>query len=431
MCPIKKWVYQGEFISTACPDDDPELEDFFVDSNNQVYVLDCKNILMTTLKSSANQPQLKSPSWNVSQRYLPKNPDKKPKSLFVTSDGTIYIDNGAQGTIDAWSSDGYLRSIAMGTNKPCYGLFVDNNDTIYCSTKDYIIIMKKSLGIYNNSWISAVNTKEDHLRDPQGIFVNDNFDLYVADYGNGRIIRFKPGQKVGETIEPTEEISDHWLDGPTDITLDAENNLYIVDNEHSRIIFINSNFTQYRCLVGCSGKSNSWGPEEPEELDGISFDRSGNMLISDPKRKQILKFTPKFTHPATNCVENSTGYTTTTYSPPRIENTSGHGNVTKNSTSSTKSYSTDLSTISSGTDDNKSSSETSFLPSDKNTYFYSLKKSYFCCFLESDDSSSISTTTTIDSSATTITTDSPVITNTTARSTTTTETDSSRGNIPN
>ncbi|CAF1014666.1 unnamed protein product [Adineta steineri] len=269
---------------------------------------------------------------------------KKPKSLFVTSNGTIYIDNGAQGRIDTWSPGGHSDYIPLTPRQSCYGLFVDTNDTIYCSMRDSYTIMKKSLRIKNDSWIAAVvNVKQDakpkdkqpkpiELKSPHGIFVNVNFDLYVADYDDNSIKRFKSGQTSGGTI-----------------------------------VFQNS----------------------PKNIN-ITYG-SPLMEIKDDYGNNITNF-------SSSAEINETDYTEATDMYPETV---------------TSSDSTDLSTISTVTDDNKPSSETSLLR-------------------ELDGSSSIITTTTTgrstttnatDSSTTTITTDSPATTTATDSSVTTTATD--------
>ena len=46
----------------------------------------------------------------------------------------------------------------------------------------------------------AAGSASDRLADPQGIFVDIDFNLYVADNGNNRIQLFLPGQLNATTV---------------------------------------------------------------------------------------------------------------------------------------------------------------------------------------------------------------------------------------
>ncbi|UJR17130.1 hypothetical protein I4U23_004026 [Adineta vaga] len=87
----------------------------------------------------------------------------------------------------------------------CLGIFIDINDMIYCSIYGNHTVVKKWLGDNTtNITIVAGNVSSgsasNQLRGPCGIFVDTNFDLYVADYFNDRIQLFRLGQSNGITV---------------------------------------------------------------------------------------------------------------------------------------------------------------------------------------------------------------------------------------
>jgi hypothetical protein len=84
---------------------------------------------------------------------------------------------------------------------------------------------------------NASGSAPDMLNQPYGIFVDINFDLYVADYGNDRIQLFGLGQSYAITVAGNSLSSTTiTLDGPTGIVLDGNNYLFIVDRGNSRIV---------------------------------------------------------------------------------------------------------------------------------------------------------------------------------------------------
>jgi hypothetical protein len=180
----------------------------------------------------------------------------------------------------------------MNVNGACVGLFVDINDTLYCSMFNYHQVIKKWLnGNTTTSTIAAgtgvASSASDALDNPQGIFVNINFDLYVADYLNSRIQLFQSGQLNGITVAGNGSTNlTISLNGPTGIVLDADNYLFIVDQSNNRIVGSGPN--GFQCLVGCSGQGSA-----SNQLSGpatLSFDSSGNMYVTDAGNNRIQKF---------------------------------------------------------------------------------------------------------------------------------------------
>ncbi len=215
-------------------------------------------------------------------------------SLFVTSNGVIYVDNGVNGRIEKWALDGHKTMISLPNTQSCHGLFVDTNDILYCSVKDGHRVITLSIE-RNETWRTAVGTgmpgsAANSLNKPIGIFVDINFDLYVADCENNRIQLFTSGQQNGvSVINDTTKIDNHRLLCPSDVVLDAYCNLYIVDRGNHRVVFVASNFSQYRCLIGCS-RNNGQLSDQLSFPTSIGFDSSGNMYITDTGNERVQKF---------------------------------------------------------------------------------------------------------------------------------------------
>jgi hypothetical protein len=74
------------------------------------------------------------------------------------------------------------------------------------------------------------------LCNPQGLFANINFNLYVADSTNNRIQLFKSGQSNAITAIINGASGTVTLNSPTGIVLNADEHLFIVDNGNNRII---------------------------------------------------------------------------------------------------------------------------------------------------------------------------------------------------
>ena len=152
-------------------------------------------------------------------------------SLFVAPDGIIYVVNDHNSRIDRWGPDSKRTGITLDDHGSCYGLFVDINEVLYCSVYKYHKVIKKSLKDSSQPWETVVENGgkslpfltplPKQLEYPYGIFVDDNLDLYVADFGHDRIQLFKGGKSENETSIRVDDTG-RSLNGPTNVILDAD-----------------------------------------------------------------------------------------------------------------------------------------------------------------------------------------------------------------
>ena len=180
----------------------------------------------------------------------------------------------------------------MSVCSTCSGLFIDINNDLYCSQYSLHQVVKKSLNDRTKSTFIAAETgcagSASHmLNDPNGIFVTESLDLYVAEYGNNRVQLFRYGEMNGTTVAGSAAAGTITLSGPTGVAFDADGYLFILDGRNSRIV--GSGPYGFRCLVGCSGSSGS-ASDRLSSPQGMSFDVEGNIFVADTGNTRIQKF---------------------------------------------------------------------------------------------------------------------------------------------
>ncbi|UJR06735.1 hypothetical protein I4U23_011024 [Adineta vaga] len=257
----------------------------FVDTNDTIYVVDLtNNRVVVWLNNSVN------PTITIYGNMT------KPLTIFVATNGDMFIsDFAVSNQTHKWSLNANSSTPVLSPGSACYGLFIDINNTLYCSLYFGHKIVKKWLGDNNASSVITVagngssGSALNQLYTPEGIFVTTNFDLYVADYKNNRIQLFQPGQLVGTTIAGNSSINiTITLNGPNAVILDVDNYLFITDGSNNRIIGSGPN--GFRCIIGCSGSSGS----EINQLKGpwnLAFDSHGNLYANEWSTNRILKYT--------------------------------------------------------------------------------------------------------------------------------------------
>jgi hypothetical protein len=124
------------------------------------------------------------------------------------------------------------------------------------------------------------------LHSPYGIFVTITLDLYVADCTNDRAQLFLSGRMNATTVAVNGTSGAMVLDCPTGIMLDANGYLFIIDHFRSRIL--GSGPSGFRCVAGCSGAGS--GSQQLSNPMAMSFDREGNLFVTDRDNNRIQKF---------------------------------------------------------------------------------------------------------------------------------------------
>jgi hypothetical protein len=215
------------------------------------------------------------------------------RGLFVTSSGDIFIDNGvSNGQVNRWLINGTSTAPVMYVSQSCLGLFVDINSTLYCSLFALHQVVATSLNDASNTLRTIAGTgcsgsTSNTLYAPMGIFVDINFNLYVADNMNNRIQLFQSRRPNATTVAGSTASGTIALLGPTDVVLDADGYLFIVDSGNQRII--GSGPTGFRCVAGCSGTSGS-ASNQLNSPYAMAFDSYGNIFVTDGINHRIQKF---------------------------------------------------------------------------------------------------------------------------------------------
>jgi hypothetical protein len=215
-------------------------------------------------------------------------------SIFVTTTGDIYVDTFRSiGGVGKIISNSTVSISLMNMCQQCWDIFIDMNNNLYCSLSERHQIVAKLLGNDFNrlTIVGGTGSAGSHsimLHNPRGIFVDTDFDLYVADCGNNRIQRFLSGKLTATTIAGNGSLNPTIaLNCPTDIILDVDKYLFIVDSGNHRIIRSESN--GFQCLFGCFGSSGSASNQLLNPW-ALSFDSYGNIFVTDQGNSRIQNF---------------------------------------------------------------------------------------------------------------------------------------------
>lgn len=256
----------------------------FIDVTNAIYVSSqiLFSVRMWSAEDDIPRRDLSAPFDNVS-------------SVFVTGNGDIYASSGIDGEIVKWELNATNSTSILIASSICYSIFVDINNTLYCSIESQHQLVKYFLDDNNNnnnvSVIVAGNgspgSGSDMLSSPKGVFVSTSFKVYVADCGNNRIQLVEHGASSAITIAGNGGSAVIALRCPTAVILDADNYLFIADGHHHRIVADGPN--GFQCIIGCTGIAGS-ASNQLNYPQSLAFDSLRNLFVVDKNNDRIQKF---------------------------------------------------------------------------------------------------------------------------------------------
>ena len=246
--------------------------------------LDQRNAIYLTTSAADHIEVWTEGNW-AQRRHIANNLNQS-RGLVVSSEGTIFVDNGvSRGRVERWTWNVPNITNVMSVNGSCFSLSLGPNDTLYCSLSDLHQVVSKLLR-YIGTTPTVVASM---LNFPRGIFVDSSGNLYVADSGNNRIQFYSPGGTNGTTVAGNGIPDSLTLQTPIGVLLDADGSLFILEDGNGRITRVGT--TYHRCIVGCTGAGNV-----PAQLSGLSsfhFDSLGNLFVVDRNNIRIQKFSSR------------------------------------------------------------------------------------------------------------------------------------------
>ncbi|MGA7235881.1 MAG: hypothetical protein WBY44_09385 [Bryobacteraceae bacterium] len=172
------------------------------------------------------------------------------------------------------------------------------------------------LGQPNAQYTSALGIGPKGLTNPLGVAVDPTSgNLYVADFGDNRVVRFPSPFANPTRIEPdavygqpdfgtvTSGLSSTAMSGPRSVTCDAAGNLWVSDSGNSRILRFAASTLNSPAPVAAdtvigqpdfvSGAANRGATVSASGLNepaGLVFDSQGNLYVADFGNTRVLRF---------------------------------------------------------------------------------------------------------------------------------------------
>ena len=216
----------------------------------------------------------------------------------ITADGTVTTIAGTAGVTGWWDGQGSEAAF----NLPI-GITVAPNGYLYVAdTFNHKIRKISPFGVVATfSGIGSGNIDGDasiaRFSSPQGIVLDSNGNIFIADYGNHKIRKVEPNgfvttfAGIGSSGSADGNGIAASFNRPAGITIDGNDNLYVVESFGQKIRKITPTADVTTIAGnGSSGNNNGIGSAANFNFpSGIAVDHSGNLFISDTNNNVIRK----------------------------------------------------------------------------------------------------------------------------------------------
>ena len=227
--------------------------------------------------------------------------------IFSSFNRSLYVVDCQKNLIVKLFPNGSLNyNISSGIAHPT-AIFVTSNGTIYVSDRENSKVWKFTKGDITGqvivvNGISIVANQGLHF--PRGIFVDDEFNLFIANEGKNQIQKWPVGAEEGVIVAAGsikcagQGPSD--LRAPTTVTVDRMRRIYIADNLNKRIVRWSPNTNSSTCIISCVDMGMD-GHGTLNAATSLRFDSHGNLYVSESNKNRIQKFTLFNNTPQSEC----------------------------------------------------------------------------------------------------------------------------------
>jgi sugar lactone lactonase YvrE len=261
----------------------------YVDDGNQyILIADYNNHRIVEWKSDAKMGPVVAGGNGEGNRMDQLN---KPTHVIVDkkTDSLIICDHENRRVV-RWSRQNGTNGQVIISDIDCWGLIMDINSDLYVSDWKNNEVRRWKIGERNGTIVTGGNGEGYQLNYPTDLFVDEDHSVYVVDNKNHRVMKWLKGAKEGFIVAggPRKGNSLTQLSSPSGVIVDHEGSVYVADTGNHRIMCWSKGSKKGRVIVGGNGE----GPQSNQFSypTGLSFDSQRNLYVVDQWNHRVQQF---------------------------------------------------------------------------------------------------------------------------------------------
>ncbi|CAF0839862.1 unnamed protein product [Adineta steineri] len=266
------------------------LAGIFIDKNKNISIADYYNHRIVEWKYNAKQGQIIAGGNGQGNRMDQLN---YPSNVIVDQQNhSIIIADVGNARVIQWMNQ---KQQILIDSILCWGLAMDKHGFLYCSDWLENAVKRWKMGEYNDERIvvaggNGQGNQLNQLKNPTFLFVDENQSVYVSDYHNNRVMKWRKDAKAGTIVAGGNGHGRNLnqLSCPQGLIVDDFGRIYVADFYNHRVMRWSEGKEEGEIIVGGNGEGNQSNQLNlPRDL---SFDDEGNLYVTDYFNHRIQKF---------------------------------------------------------------------------------------------------------------------------------------------
>ncbi|CAF1145182.1 unnamed protein product [Adineta steineri] len=264
--------------------DDPT--GIFIDKKKNIFIAELNNHRIVEWKHNAKEGQI------IAGGNGQRNQLNRPTDVIIDQqDHSIIIADWRNRRVIQWLNQ--TQQILID-NIFCWGLAMDKHGFLYVSDIVKNEVRRWKMGEYNEGTIVAGGNGQgnqlNQLNGPSSISVSEDQSVYVSDFSNNRVMKWRKDAKEGRIVAGGNGQGGNLnqLSNPEGVVVDHLGQIYVADSYNHRVMRWCEGEEEGEVVVG----GNGYGNQSNQLLNpmGLSFDDEGNLYVADSKNDRIQKF---------------------------------------------------------------------------------------------------------------------------------------------
>ncbi|CAF1353463.1 unnamed protein product [Adineta steineri] len=256
----------------------------FIDKSKNIFIVDSENRRIVEWKYNAKQGQIIAGGMDQLNVKRDMIVDEQNHSIIIADERNRRVIQ--------WSNE---KQQILIDNIDCFGLTMSKHGFLYVSDRNKGEVRRWKMGEYNNTGIVAAGengqgNKLNQLNSPSFIFVDEDQSVYVSDWGNHRVMKWRKDAKEGIIVAGGQgaEGNLNQLYYPQGLIVDDFGQIYVADYWNHRVMRWYEGDVEGEIVVGGKGGGNQ--SNQLNSPTGLSFDDEGNFYVVDCWNHRIQKF---------------------------------------------------------------------------------------------------------------------------------------------
>jgi len=299
-----KWKVDGQTIAggNGCGHELNQLcypHGIYVDDEEQcIYIADRDNhrIVKWKLDSGSDYGEIvaggNGKGDRMDQLYRPTDVvlDEKKKSLIICDEGNRRV---VRWSLENPNGD---KEILI-ENIECWGIKMNENGDLFVSDYENNAVKRWRKGEIRRGGKGTIvaggngqGNKLNQLSDPSYIFIDREETVYVSDCGNHRVMKWLKGASEGIVVAggQGQGNNSNQLNLPMGLVVNEVGDVYVADYGNHRIMCWSLGSKEGRVVVGGNGRGK--GSNQLSLPRGLSFDVENNLYVADHFNHRIQRF---------------------------------------------------------------------------------------------------------------------------------------------